>query len=93
MKLFWMDGCNEINDFYDDVIYGDLRQVFAEHQGEGAHCKMHTKVSFEEADKDQNGSLDRNEAKLVCKEKFEVMDANKDGVLSKSEVNLCGRKK
>lgn len=92
MKLFWMDVMKlTISMMMLSMVTSG--QVFAEHQGEGAHCKMHTKVSFEEADKDQNGSLDRNEAKLICKEKFEVMDANKDGVLSKSEVNLCGRKK
>ena len=58
----------------------------------GEHCKMHKKVSFEEADKDKDGTLDREEAKLVCGEKFDVMDTNKDGLLSKDEVNACGRK-
>lgn len=66
--------------------------AFAEHDGMGEHCKMHTKVSFDQADKDKDGTLDREEAKLVCGEKFDVMDVNKDGLLSKDEVNACGRK-
>ena len=65
----------------------------AEHQGMGEHCKMHTKVTFEQADKDKNGTLDREEAKAVCGEKFDVMDTDKDGTLSKDEVMVCGRKK
>lgn len=67
--------------------------AFAEHDGMGEHCKMHKKVNFEEADKDKDGTLDREEAKLVCGEKFDVMDTDKDGTLTKEEVNVCGRKK
>ena len=51
-----------------------------------------SKMTFEQADKDKDGTLDREEAKLVCGEKFDVMDANKDGLLGKDEVNACGRK-
>ncbi len=67
--------------------------AYADHDGMGEHCKMHTQVTFEQADKDKDGTLDREEAKLVCKEKFDVMDTDKDGTLSKDEVNVCGRKK
>ena len=66
--------------------------AMADHQGTGEHCKMHTKVTFEQADKDKDGTLDREEAKAVCGEKFDVMDTDKDGTLTKKEVNACGRK-
>jgi Ca2+-binding EF-hand superfamily protein len=66
--------------------------AMADHQGMGEHCKMHTKVTFEQADKDKDGTLDREEAKAVCGEKFDVMDTDKDGTLTKKEVNACGRK-
>jgi hypothetical protein len=67
--------------------------AFADHDGMGKHCKMHTKVTFEQADKDKDGTLDREEAQLVCKEKFDVMDTDKDGTLTKEELNACGSKK
>ena len=67
--------------------------AYADHDGMGEHCKMHTQTTFEQADKDKDGTLDREEAKLVCKEKFDVMDTDKDGTLTKDEVNVCGRKK
>ena len=60
--------------------------AFADHDGMGEHCKMHTKVTFEQADKDKDGTLDREEAKAVCGEKFEVMDTDKDGTLTKDEA-------
>ena len=66
--------------------------AFADHDGMGEHCKMHSKVTFEQADKDKDGTLDREEAKAVCGEKFDVMDTDKDGTLSKKELNSCGRK-
>jgi len=66
--------------------------AFADHDSMGEHCKMHSKVTFEQADKDKDGTLDREEAKAVCGEKFDVMDTNKDGTLTKKEVNACGRK-
>ncbi len=59
----------------------------------GDRCISHSKVSFEDADKDKDGTLDRDEAKLVCKEKFEVMDVDKDGTLTKEELNACGQSK
>ena len=74
------------------VLMAVSAPVFADHDGMGEHCKMHKKASFEEADKDKDGTLDREEAKAVCGEKFDVMDADKDGTLTKEEVNACGRK-
>jgi len=55
----------------------------------GEHCTMHSKLTFEQADKDHDGTLDRDEAKLLCKEKFEVMDTDKDGSISKKEYQAC----
>jgi hypothetical protein len=39
--------------------------AFADHDSMGEHCKMHSKVTFEQADKDKDGTLDREEAKAV----------------------------
>jgi Ca2+-binding EF-hand superfamily protein len=75
------------------ALMGLSAPVMANHDGMGEHCKMHTKVSFDDADKDKDGTLDREEAKVVCGEKFDIMDADKDGTLTKDEVNACGRKK
>ena len=75
------------------ALLANASPAFAHHDGMGEHCKMHTKVSFEDADKDKDGTLDREEAKAVCGEKFDVMDTDKDGTLTKDEVNVCGRKK
>ena len=75
------------------AIFTTTATAFADHDGMGEHCKMHTKVTFEQADKDKDGTLDREEAKAVCGEKFDVMDTDKDGTLTKEELNVCGRKK
>jgi Ca2+-binding EF-hand superfamily protein len=75
------------------AIFSLAGTAFAGHDGMGEHCKMHTKVTFEQADKDKDGTLDREEAKAVCGEKFDVMDTDKDGTLTKEELNVCGRKK
>jgi Ca2+-binding EF-hand superfamily protein len=75
------------------AMFTTTATAFADHDGMGEHCKMHTKVTFEQADKDKDGTLDREEAKAVCGEKFDVMDTDKDGTLTKEELNVCGRKK
>ena len=75
------------------AMFTTASTAFADHDGMGEHCKMHSKVTFEKADKDKDGTLDREEAKAVCGEKFEVMDTDKDGTLTKEELNVCGRKK
>jgi Ca2+-binding EF-hand superfamily protein len=75
------------------AMFSTAGTVYADHDGMGEHCKMHTKVTFEQADKDKDGTLDREEAKAVCGEKFDVMDTDKDGTLTKEELNVCGRKK
>ena len=58
----------------------------------GERCTSHTNVSFEEADKDKDGTLDKEEVKLVCKEKFSTMDTDKDGTVTKEELEACARK-
>lgn len=74
------------------ALFTTTGNAFADHDGMGEHCKMHTKVTFEQADKDKDGTLNHEEAKAVCGEKFEVMDTDKDGTLTKQELNSCGRK-
>jgi hypothetical protein len=49
------------------LIFGVNVSLLAAHDGMGEHCKMHTKKSFDQADIDRDGSLDREEAKLACK--------------------------
>ena len=73
------------------ALVASASSAFAMHDGMGEHCKMHTKVTFAEADKDKDGTLDREEAKLVCKENFDVMDGDKDGTLTEKELNACGQ--
>ena len=75
------------------LIFGLNAPVFADHHGTGEHCKMHTKKSFDEADIDHDGTLDREEAKTVCKEDFDLMDKDRDGTLTKEELNACKGKK
>jgi len=75
------------------ALFSEASPAFANHDDMGEHCKMHSKVSFETADKDKDGTLDREEAKLVCGENFDLMDTDKNGTLTKQELNACGRKK
>lgn len=67
--------------------------AFAKNEGTGEYCKMHTKKTFEEADADKDGTLDKEEAKTVCTRKFEEMDTDHDGTVSKDELNACRRGK
>ena len=83
---------NKVQTLVIAALFTATTSAFANHDGNGDHCNMHTKVSFEAADKDKDGTLDREEVKLVCNEKFEVMDADKDGTVTKEELNSCGRK-
>ncbi|MFM2435616.1 MAG: hypothetical protein RL063_1597 [Pseudomonadota bacterium] len=64
--------------------------AYANHDGMGEHCKMHSKKTFEEADTDKDGTLDKAEAKAMCDKNFEKMDTDKDGTVSKDEMNACG---
>lgn len=67
--------------------------AYADHDGMGEHCKMHTQKTFEEADANKDGVLDKEEAKAACKMDFAKMDTDKNGTLSKEELNACGRHK
>ena len=84
-KSFWLVSLT--------LIFGFNTPIFADHDGTGEHCKMHTKKSFDEADIDRDGTLDREEAKAVCKQDFDVMDKDHDGTLTKDELNACKGKK
>jgi hypothetical protein len=84
-KVFWLVSLA--------LIFGLNTPTFAAHDGMGEHCKMHTKKSFDKADVDHDGTLDRVEAKTVCKGDFDVMDKDHDGTLSKEELNACKSKK
>jgi Ca2+-binding EF-hand superfamily protein len=64
--------------------------ALANHDSMGEHCKMHTKKTFEEADTDKDGTLDKAEAKTMCDKNFEKMDTDKDGTVSKDEMKACG---
>ena len=75
------------------LIFGLNTPIFAAHDGAGEHCKMHTKKSFEAADIDHDGTLDRDEAKAVYKEDFDLMDKDHDGTLTKEELKACKCKK
>ena len=48
---------------------------------------MHTKKTFEEADADKDGTLDKAEAKAMCNKNFEKMDTDKDGTVDREEVH------
>lgn len=67
--------------------------AYAEHDDMGEHCRMHHKMSFEEADSDKDGSLSPDEAKKACKIKFGTMDKDRDGKVTEDELNACGRHK
>lgn len=71
--------------------FGLAVPAYANHDGMGDHCHMHTKKTFEEADTDKDGTLDREEAMAMCKTDFDKMDTDHDGTLSKEEANACGR--
>ena len=67
--------------------------AYAEHgaPGEmGAHCQMHGKKSFTEADTNKDGILNKEEAMAACSRNFDKMDTNKDGSVSKEELDVCG---
>jgi len=63
--------------------------AFANHDGSGEHCNMHKHKLFEEADKDKDGTLDREEAKAMHDKHFDEMDTDHDGTLSKEEMAAC----
>ena len=56
-----------------------------------AHKRMHDKgdAAFKKADKDNDGTLDRTEAKAVSKvgRNFDAIDVDKDGTVSREEIH------
>jgi hypothetical protein len=45
--------------------------------------------SFEQADKDRNGTLDSKEASVIKGLDFKAVDTNRDGVISKQEYETA----
>lgn len=67
--------------------------AYADSHEEGEYCEMHHKKSFKEADADQDGALNEEEAKTACSRKFSKMDKDGDGKVTEKELNSCGRSK
>jgi len=61
-------------------------------QAGGAHKRMHDKgdAAFKKADKDNDGTLDRTEAKVMPKvaRNFDAIDVDKDGTVSREEIHV-----
>jgi Ca2+-binding EF-hand superfamily protein len=64
-----------------------------EHGKMGVHCKMHGTKTFDEADTNKDGMLNKEEALAACSRHFDKMDTNKDGSVSKEELDVCGSHK
>ncbi|OIQ96865.1 transaldolase/EF-hand domain-containing protein [mine drainage metagenome] len=74
------------------VGFGLTLPAYAAQDGMGARCQMHGKNSFDEADTNHDGSLDKAEVQAMHDKNFEKMDTNHDGVLSKEEMKACGHR-
>ena len=64
--------------------------AYANHDGAmGEHCDMHKKDLFTKADKNGDGSLDKDEARSMQDKRFDEADTNHDGKLSPEEMQNC----
>lgn len=62
----------------------------ASDSSDGESCKLHHKQGlFEGADKNNDGSIDKNEARAMHDKHFDEADTNHDGKLSADEVKNC----
>jgi hypothetical protein len=60
---------------------------------EGENCKRPGNKHFTEADTDNDGTVDKTEARALSDKHFEDMDADKDGLLTKEEMMKGKRNK
>jgi Ca2+-binding EF-hand superfamily protein len=65
--------------------------AFAAHDGSsGEHCDMHKKQGMmKDADKNNDGNIDKAEARAMHDQHFDEADSNKDGKLSADEIRNC----
>jgi Ca2+-binding EF-hand superfamily protein len=63
--------------------------ALANHDAMGEHCNTHNHKSFDEADADHDGTLDKEEFKVMCMMNFDKMDSDQDGTISKEELATC----
>ncbi len=73
------------------ATFGLTPFAYAEHDGAGAHCKMHKKDHFTEADANKDGAIDKAESQAMHEKKFDKMDQDHDGKLSEDEAAACKR--
>jgi Ca2+-binding EF-hand superfamily protein len=55
------------------------------------HCERHGAKQMKDADKNGDGSIDKEEARAMHDNHFDEMDTNHDGKLSKEEMAPCKR--
>ena len=58
---------------------------------DGDRCERHGGKHMQDADKNGDGFIDKNEARAMQEKHFDEMDANHDGKLSKDEMMACKR--
>ena len=77
---------NEMDTNHDGKLSADEMKA-----GKYSHSAMHDKGSmgFKKADKDNDGTLDREEAKMLphVSKNFDAIDVDKDGTVDRDEVH------